>query len=91
MNRFSFVGENCCIGLSSTPMFRKCTTLFDLKNPIGASRDIFGKKTLLSHQRKKLICGVKSSGNQAERDLRVTAKIFKQAQPEVNRVINEDV
>jgi len=40
---------------------------------------------------KTLIYGIKSSGNQAERGLRETAKIFKDQQPDVHRVITEDV
>ena len=40
---------------------------------------------------KTLIYGVKSSGNQSERGLRETAKLYKDEYPDVNRVINEDV
>ena len=40
---------------------------------------------------KTLIYGVKSSGNQAERRLRETAKMHQDKYPEVNRVIAEDV
>ena len=40
---------------------------------------------------KTLIYGIKSSGNQAERALRETVKIFQDEYPEVFRVINEDV
>ena len=40
---------------------------------------------------KTLIYGVKSSGNQAERALRVTAEKFNEEFPEVNRIIKRDV
>ena len=36
---------------------------------------------------KTLICGVKSSGNQAERAIRETARIFSQAYPRVTEVV----
>ena len=40
---------------------------------------------------KTLIYGVKSSGNQAERGLRETVKIFKNPHPDVYRVVTEEV
>ena len=40
---------------------------------------------------KTLIYGVKSSGNQAERGLRETAKLSKDEYPEVSEIINNDV
>ena len=40
---------------------------------------------------KTLIYGVKSSGNQAERGLRMTADLSKIEFPEVNEIIQEDI
>ncbi|XP_066920339.1 uncharacterized protein [Clytia hemisphaerica] len=40
---------------------------------------------------KTLIYGVKSSGNQSERALRETSKLFKDEYPEVNQVVQEDI
>ena len=38
-----------------------------------------------------MIYGVKSSGNQSERALRETSKLFKDQYPEVNQVVQEDI
>ena len=40
---------------------------------------------------KTLIYGIKSSGNQAERGLRMTAEMFKDEYPEVNRVVQGNI
>ena len=40
---------------------------------------------------KTLICGVRSSGNQAERGLRETARLVKYEFPRVNEVIQNDI
>ena len=40
---------------------------------------------------KTLIYGIKSSGNQAERGLRETARLFKEEYPQVNDIVSNDV
>ena len=40
---------------------------------------------------KTLICGVKSSGNQAERGLRETAKCSQGKYPQMNQIVSKDI